>query len=201
LTRGHPRQQPYSELVTTAWRNDDSRSSVDRRAVAVRNPRDPAPIFDRRLRHRARIATPRPSASAPRAATLTPDRRHVLAITTHGLAALASGHPRLIGRPLVRRTFRMRSTTTLAGDLALAIAIHRGESAIARAAALRRSVRTTVVVLYLAIALFRHSDLPSRLPVLWFMPNALRRKRSTIRGTLTFLVKIPHGRAPFKSGP
>jgi hypothetical protein len=125
------------------------------------NPRHPAAIFHRRLRrHRTRLATPRPSTSAPRTATFTSDRRHVLAIATHGLATFASGHSRFVSRPLVRRSLRVRRTPTLAGDLALTITIHRGESAIARTTPLRRSVRTTVFVLDLAIALLRHSDLP-----------------------------------------
>jgi len=86
--------------------------------------RHPAPIFNRRLRYRTRLATPRPGTSAPRAATLSPDRRHVLAIATDRLTTFASGHPRFIGRPLVSRAFRVRRAPALAGDLALTITIH-----------------------------------------------------------------------------
>src|SRR5262249_38108053 len=137
--------------------NQLSRGSIAWRAVAGRNPRHPAPILDRRLRDRGLLAAPtRPSPGAPRTATLTPNRRHVLAVATHRLATLASGHSRFVGRPLMGRPLRVGRTPTLTRDLTLTITIHRGESPIARAAAFRGPIRTSVLVLHFAIALLRH---------------------------------------------
>src|SRR5688572_9964715 len=47
-----------------------------------------------------------------------------------GHAALASGLARFLARPLVRRALRVCRLPSLAGDLALLLAVHRGESAI-----------------------------------------------------------------------
>jgi hypothetical protein len=43
------------------------------------------------------------------------------------LTAFATGRARFVGRPLVRRTFFMRRSPTLAGDLTLFFWGHRGE--------------------------------------------------------------------------
>jgi hypothetical protein len=63
-------------------------------------------------------------------AAATADHRHVLAITTHRLSALASSVARFIGIEFVRSTLGVRRFATLARDLALLRSIHRCETAI-----------------------------------------------------------------------
>lgn len=64
-------------------------------------------------------------------ATLTTDGRHVLAIAAHSLASLAAGFPRFLGSKLMCGSFGVRSSATLARDLALAIRVHRCKTSIA----------------------------------------------------------------------
>ncbi len=63
----------------------------------------------------------------------TADGGHVRTITAHDFAALATRIAGLIARPFVRRPLFVRRATPLAGDLALAIRVHRCEPALALA--------------------------------------------------------------------
>jgi len=52
------------------------------------------------------------------------DSRHVIAIGAHTLSALPARGSRFIRRKLMGGAFLMGGTTTLAGNLALAISVH-----------------------------------------------------------------------------
>src|SRR5688500_2987380 len=73
------------------------------------------------------------SAAVRRRAAFAADRRHVLAIAAHRRPTLASGLARLVGTPLMRGALPVRRSPSLARDLALTLAVHRCEPAIAPA--------------------------------------------------------------------
>jgi hypothetical protein len=66
------------------------------------------------------------------AAAFPPDLRHVLPVFTHGFAALAARFRRFIASELVGMSAFVSGFSALAGDLTLAILVHRCEPAVAR---------------------------------------------------------------------
>ena len=56
--------------------------------------------------------------------------RHLLASPMARHTTLAAGFARFFAGPLMGRPFRVRGLATLAGNLALLLSVHRGESAI-----------------------------------------------------------------------
>jgi hypothetical protein len=97
--------------------------------------------FHRRLAIRVRSArrsTPRRGATVPaavfgtaRLSTLSSDRRHVRAIPAHQFPSLTPRHTSFVRRPLVSSALRVRCAPALAGDLSLAVGVHRRKSALA----------------------------------------------------------------------
>jgi len=99
-----------------------TRPSTSFGLVTTRRARDAAPIFHYRLVALGNGTSP--STGAARTTAFATNRRHVLTIATHRLAALASCDSGFVGRPFVSRAFLVRGTTALAGDFSLPRAIH-----------------------------------------------------------------------------
>src|SRR5690349_2740622 len=74
-----------------------------------------------------RRATPRRRAATTAAA----DLRHVLSVQADLFASLTARRPRFVGGELVGLALLVGGASALAGDLALAVLIHRREAAVA----------------------------------------------------------------------